>query len=109
MEKLTIKNITNILNFRHNSFITMESASDNIDETYSFEFTHLTLDGRFKYTIHRCLGDDHMGQNRRFVGTFGHPFGSHRQDCYECDVLDKQSFIYFLGTIVNDWAVQYKQ
>ncbi len=75
------------------------------DNTYDFYFTHKNYKGVFVYYLHRDLTDGKNGSNNRYVGTFKHPTGSHRQDVYESDLLDKISFIDFLTLLVSDWAV----
>jgi hypothetical protein len=81
----------------------------NGDNTYDFYFTHKNYQGGFIYYLHRDLRDGINGSNNKYVGTFRHPYGSNRQDVYESDLLDKTSFLYFLDTLVNDWAVMHKQ
>ena len=106
--KLTIKNVTNIKN-------TPIIGSINIDDvivepdTYQFYFVHSSYSNGFIYTLHRDLRDGINGSNNKYIGTFRHPNGSHRQDVYEADLLDKVSFIEFLTLLVNDWAVMFKQ
>jgi len=107
--KLTIKNISNIKNFNYiGDKLNIDDVSVEPD-MYQFYFTHASYGNGFIYVLHRNLRDGINGSNNKYVGTFRHQFGSHRQDVYEADLLDKDSFRYFLDTLVNDWAVMYKQ
>ncbi len=107
--KLTIKNITNIKTFNYiNDKIKVDDVSVEL-YMYQFYFTHSFYGNGFIYVLHRDLTDGINGSNNRYVGTFRHPNGSHRQDVHEADLLDKDSFRYFLDTLVNDWAVMHNQ
>ncbi len=109
--RLKIKNIMNIKNcsYAGNKLNVDDVIIRNGDNTYDFYLTHNYYKGGFIYSLFRDLTDGINGSNNKYVGVFKHPNGSHRQDCYESDLLDKTSFLYFLDTLVNDWAVMYKQ
>jgi hypothetical protein len=72
------------------------------EDTYTFVLRHRNYTGEFRYTILREFND------KKFVGTFAHPYGSYRYDCYEMDLLDKQSFLYVLDIMIKEWAIKYK-
>lgn len=98
---LTIENIDKlaIISFRTNAKC---MAWNTHPDTYEFIVRHRRYTGEFRYTILREFND------KKFVGTFRHPYGSYRYDCYEMDLLDPQSFLEFLDGIIKEWAVKYK-
>ena len=101
--KLTIKNVAKVIASKHNE-VNVIGVNTKADDTYDFKFYTSEFDGEFTYTIHRTLKQD-----ERWVGTLKHPHGSYRLDCYEMDLLDKNSFLYFLNNAAYDWYVQYKK
>lgn len=99
--KLTIQNINRILSASISTDVKVKHYMD--DETaYGFVLGHRRYTGEFRYTILREHND------KKYVGTFGHPYGSYRYDCYEMDLLDKQSFLDFLNGLIKEWALKYK-
>lgn len=103
--KLTIKNISNIAYFGKSVINIKEVGTHDSDTTYQFKFTHTDYKvGTFTYVLHRDMKND---DKQRWVGTLRHPYGSYRLDCYECDLLDKTSFLYFLSSAVDEWNLQY--
>ena len=100
---LTIKNVGNV------GYITQHKVNiyfveDSQYDTYNFKFEHYDYSGKFQYNLHRTIKVED-----RWVGTLKHPNGSYRLDCYEMDILDKQSFLYFLSNSAYDWYIQYKK
>ena len=104
---LKIKNIKNILYLASTSYVNVKNVIED-EDIYQFTFTHRNYAYEFAYRLHKNLGGELYAKTKQYVGTFAHPHGTHRQDCYEGDILDKQSFVYFLETIVNDWAQMHK-
>jgi hypothetical protein len=104
--KLTIENINNL------AIASLRSDTKCMDynihpDMYEFIVKHRNFKGEFRYQLLRDCGDNN--QNKRYVGTFIHPYGSYRYDCYEMDLLDKQSFLDFLDTVIRQWYVKYNQ
>ena len=100
---LTIKNVGNV------GYITQHKVNiyfveDSPYDTYNFKFEHYDYSGKFEYSLHRKIKVED-----RWVGTLKHPNGSYRLDCYEMDILDKQSFLDFLSIAVHDWDAQYNK
>ena len=75
-------------------------------ETYQFRFRYNDdVLPELTYNLHR----DIKTAEGNFVGTLQHKFGSWRHDCYECDILDKMSFLDFLQMLAEDWYKKYKK
>ena len=101
--KLTIKNVGNV-GFVHGHKVNVEEVAESLYDTYNFKFEHYDYSGKFQYTLHREIKVED-----KWVGTLKHPNGSYRLDCYEMDILDKQSFLDFLSIAVHDWDIQYNK
>lgn len=101
--KLTIENVKNIIPASIKTNVKILNASGD-GEVYFFGFKHRNFKGDFGYSVHRD-----MVSGGKYVGTFRHPYGSNRHDCYEMDLLDKISFLDFLDILVQEWYVQHNQ
>ena len=73
---------------------------------YEFIIKHRHFNGEFRYLLMRDMGN---GKGNRYFGTFRHPHGSNRQDCYDSDILNPESFLNFMDTLIVNWFVKYNQ
>ena len=69
-------------------------------DMYEFIVKHRRFNGEFRYLLMRDMGNS---KGNRYVGTFRHPGGSNRQDCYDNNILSPESFLNFMDTLIVNW------